>query len=273
MRAAIDTWPGFTRGAFTLKPRLGTSGRGRIDGRIERRGDPDVDALSRRLPKLAAAGGAVLEPWLDRTRDLSAQLCVTEDGTVILLGTLEQHVTRHGRVLGHCGEIDSRGRIFSGLPDDEALREAAASIAAAAGRQGYAGPCGVDAFVFRWPEDRGSADEREREILRSVVELNARFTLGTVAVGLARRHLQDARDRLGLRSGERRAFALYLDAPRNDWTAACDAAGPGAFVVALHGQGDPVHPGLLFARSRTDLERALGDGAGIASSNRDEGPT
>jgi len=83
----------------------------------------------------------------------------------------------------------------------------------------------------------------------------------------------DARDRLGLRSGERRAFALYLDAPRSDWTAACDAAGPGAFVVALHGQGDPVHPGLLFARSRTDLERALGDGAAVASSSRDEGPT
>lgn len=251
--AAVASWPAFAREAFTLKPRHGTSGRGRLD--VE--GALDAGALRSALPGLASRGGAILEPWLEREVDLSAQLHLaaagdSQAGGVVLLGTLEQRVSRRGTFLGHRGEIDSRGRVFSGLPDDEDLREAAAAVAGAALRRGYTGPCGVDGFVFRWQDESGEW----RRTLRPVVELNGRFTMGTVTLGLVRRHTDRIREAQGLRPGDRRAFDLQLDAPRGGWEAACERAGSGAFVAPLDGPG-ALRPGILFARSRADLARAL----------------
>jgi hypothetical protein len=216
------------------------------------------------LPALARAGGAILEPWLERDRDLSAQLHVSDSDGLVVLGTLEQRMSRRGSILGHRGEIDSRGRIFSGLPEDEDLREAAAGIAASAQERGYSGPCGVDAFTFLWPDETeatsGTQEDRElRRSFRPVVELNARFTMGTVTIGLVRRYRSDLRQHLGLRPGDRCAFELRFDAPRNGWEAARSAAGEGAFIAPLHQPGDRVHPAVLFAASRDALERAIDD--------------
>ena len=86
LRSALDDWPDWTCGRFTLKPRLGTSGRGRIDGRAE---TLDAASLTAAFPRLARCGGAVLEPWLDRIGDLSAQVRVSEEQGVVLMGSLE----------------------------------------------------------------------------------------------------------------------------------------------------------------------------------------
>jgi hypothetical protein len=175
IEARVAAWPGWARRSFVLKPRLGTSGRGRAAGRV---GDP---RWQRALARLAGCGGAVLEPWLERCFDASVQLFVPERGDVVELGSLRQLVTPAGVPRGHQGEIDSCGRVSSGLACDAELRAAARAVARAAQAAGYFGPCGIDAFGYR---AASGAEE-----LRPVVELNARFTLGIVALGHAQRAL------------------------------------------------------------------------------------
>jgi len=237
--ASLAAWPGeaaWIRGA-TLKPRIGSSGRGRVAFATA-----DDPGLAGAMPRLQACGGAILEPWLERTRDLSVQLYLDPSDGLLLLGTLEQRVTPAGVPRGLRGTVDRRGRVTSGTAWDEPLREAAVAVSSAARDEGYHGPCGVDAFVFRGP-----SGEPE---LRPVVELNARFTLGIVAVGLARRVLHRVRGDFDLDANERLWFELVLDAavPR-----------PEAGVLRLELAPGPEgpRPALLLARELESLEAAL----------------
>lgn len=243
LRNVLDSWPAWTGGRFTLKPRLGSSGRGRIDGQAE---NLDTPSLTGALSRLARCGGAVLEPWLDRVSDLSAQVRVSAADGVLLLGSLQLLTGPSGNYRGHAGEIDSRGRVFSGLPQDEALREAAALVAVEAHNAGFHGPAGLDALVYR-------ETPHDDPILRPCVEWNARFTMGSVVVGLIRRLLPQLRSDLHLGPGERRAFRFSLDAPPAGWESAREAAGDGSRLVPLWCPGDPLEPALLFAAQRSKL--------------------
>ncbi len=247
--ARVGSWPAWCSGA-TLKPRLGSSGRGRVA--FDRGGAETDAALRGALPRLRQCGGAILEPWLERRLDLSAQLHVDPGEGLLLLGTLEQRVTAAGVPRGLRGTLDRRGRVTSGSAHDEALREAAVAVASAARDEGYFGPCGVDAFVFLGPG--GQAE------LRPVVELNARFTLGTVALGLARRVLGVVRSDFDLDASERLWFELALDAPAGAETAAdvrrLDLGGGDGGET---GEDGP-RPALLLARERESLDAALGAG-------------
>jgi hypothetical protein len=171
LRRELAAWPDELARTATLKPRLGTSGRGRV-----RAHDPDAPELAGALPRLAARGGALLEPWLERIADYSVQLHVARDGTLTLLG-----------------------RVVSGADLDDRLIEAASEIARAAHTEGYFGPCGVDSFVFR---------HRGEDVLRPVVELNARFTTGTVLLGILRRARSWIGATIPAEPGERRSFAF-----------------------------------------------------------------
>lgn len=203
--AALQEWPDWTRREFTLKPRRGSSGRGRVGGI----NTVDRDSIRGAFPRLANRGGAIFEPWLSRMTDLSVSLLVpTPDQPVeptTILGSLEMLVTASGVYRGHCGEVDSRGRIFSGHPDDETLRADAASVANLAREKGFSGPCGIDAFSYL---------ESDRERLRSLVEFNGRMTMGGVAIGLVRRALSQVREGLELTPGERRGFLFTFIEPR-----------------------------------------------------------
>ena len=179
----VASWPAFTKGRFTVKPRYGTSGRGRVMGTWELpaplRPSLPAGAAHPALAQLARRGGGLLEPWLDRVCDLSLQLYVHPQGRIEVLGTTEQILTPSGQILGNRGVLRD-GRILSGAPTaaEQAMQEAAAAIGAAAAAAGFYGVAGIDAFIFR---DGDGAPH-----LRPIVELNARFTTGTVAVGLLR---------------------------------------------------------------------------------------
>jgi hypothetical protein len=245
----LARWPAWTAGRFTLKPRFGTSGRGRVAGDAGR-----VAAASGGFARLAASGGAMLEPWLKRTCDLSAQLWIGADQQVVLLGTTELLVEGSGLYRGHRGFVDSRGRVTSGNRYDEALCEAAVAVARAAAAAGYHGPCGVDAFAFEL--EPGHVE------LRPIVEFNARFTLGTIAIGVLRRALAEIRRKLSLDPGGSRAFLFRLDAPAGGWPEGADAQG--ALVIPLSAK-DPgpaarSEPGLLLANDREALDRVLATG-------------
>jgi hypothetical protein len=141
--------------------------------------------------------------------------------------------------------------VTSGNRYDEALREAAVAIGQAAAAAGYHGPCGVDAFAFE--------KEPGRFELRPVVEFNARFTFGTVAIGLLRRALPRIRRELSLDPGGLRAFLFRLDSPPGGWPDSAEAQD--ALLISLAAE-DPdaparVEPGLLLADDREALDRAL----------------
>lgn len=225
----LAAWPAWLGGRFTLKPRLGSSGRGRVSQR---------DAVAGALPRLRARGGAILEPWLERTQDLSVQLYLAPDGSLLLVGTTELLVSSTGVYRGQRGRVDSRGRVESDSPHDAALREAAVAVANAAAREGYHGPCGLDAFAFR--------GEDGREELRAVVELNARFTSGHVALGHLRRAHRTVRQHLQLGPQHPAAFLFALSEPRGGWPDAARAVhrlplpadGAGLFVASEAGDLD-----------------------------------
>jgi hypothetical protein len=226
----LNAWPAWTRGEFTLKPRLGSSGRGRVAGSGGRADTPELRGA---LPRLARQGGALLEPWLRRRRDLSVQLHVAPDGALTLLGTLTQELSESGVYRGHRGALDYKARVVSESECEDALLEAAVSVARAAHARGFYGPCGVDAFSFEGPDGVE---------LRPVLEFNARFTTGTVLVGLLRRARESVAAQLALAAGERRAFRFALDAPPDT------DDDPALLRLPLAAHGEPLQPALWIAR-------------------------
>ncbi len=247
MESKVASWPTELGRNFTIKPRLGTSGRGRVPG-VD--GQIDSPAVRGALKRLAKRGGAILEPWFRRNLDLAAQMHIAPTGDVTLLGTMEQIVAASGVYLGHRAEVDSRGRVFSGTPHDENLRETAAIAAREAFAQGYFGPCGIDAFSVEMRDDTGAM----REVLRPIVEFNARFTLGTIVIGLVRRALQQIKEPLDLTPGARRAFYFGLDAPECGWEQAFDAITGKKVLIPLWTPLDDAKPAILFAESRDALD-------------------
>lgn len=178
-RAVVDerlaSWPASLSESFTLKPRFGSSGRGRVKGRGGRLDDDGARAL----PRLAQRGGAILEPWLQRSEDLSAQLFLDDSGAVSLLGTTRQRVSASGVWQGNALVLEENGAVHSGSSFDDEVRAAALVVGKRAAAAGFRGCLGIDAFAYRGGD--GAA------LLRPLVEVNARFTMGIVALGLARR--------------------------------------------------------------------------------------
>ena len=249
--ASLHGWPDWTGRRFTLKPRHGSSGRGRVAGKDS----ADTQSVRGALPRLAERGGAIFEPWLERRTDLSVALHVPSPDShaalPTILGSLEMLATESGVFRGHCGEVDSRGRVFSGHRDDETLRADAAAVAQRARDAGFFGPCGIDAFLYL---------ESDRERLRSLVEFNARVTMGLVTIGLIRRALPHVRDALELTPGVRRGFLMGFGRPGCglDEPLRIAASCPDASLIDLGPVGkesDP-HPFLIVARDRVPLRRA-----------------
>jgi uncharacterized ferritin-like protein (DUF455 family) len=249
--AALEQWPDWMGRAFTLKPRQGSSGRGRVAGtnRVDR------ETIRGAFARFANRGGAIFEPWLARCCDLSVSMHVPApeqtDRPTTILGSLEMIVTASGGYRGHCGEVDARGRVFSGHSDDEKLRVAAVSVAEHARSTGFFGPCGVDAFRYL---------EQEHERLRSLVEFNARMTMGAVIIGLVRRALPNVRGTLELTPGDRRGFLVtFIDKKnRRFLDALIRDAGENTFALDLTSPGfeSETQPFLLFAHDREPLRRA-----------------
>ena len=111
--------------------------------------------------------------------------------------------------------------------------------------------------------EAGDGAGEARSMLRPVVELNARFTMGLVAIGLVRRALDVVRGPLGLTPGVRRAFVFALEAPslRGGWSSAAERVGEGSLLVPLSGNGQDGAtlgggPALLFAPAAEQLDAA-----------------
>jgi uncharacterized ferritin-like protein (DUF455 family) len=154
--------------------------------------EPAILAPQRRWLERAMAQGGVLvvEPWLERVVDFSAQLEMGTAG-LKLCGYTGLLCDLRGQFQGNWAESHHHRR----LPAEIAIRLAAPPdiarrlpglYAAIFGqletelrRLDFIGPLGVDAFVYRTPAGRCR--------LKPVVEINPRCTMGRVLVELMRR--------------------------------------------------------------------------------------
>jgi hypothetical protein len=244
IRDRLAAWPADRFDAFTLKPRFGCNARGRLGG-LRSRLEPEK--ICGGLARLARRGGAILEPWLERSGDLSAHWWIFEDGDCRLLGTLEAITNGAGLCLGHRGQIDSRGRVASGHRVDEPLREVSAEVAQAASRAGHRGPLCIDAFCFRSP------DSPSREVLRPLVEVNARFSVGWTALAWLRRLRRDDPRAAAPAPGQLRHFGFGIDSGALGWDAG-NARTTEVTRIALAEGTDASAPALLFGDAPIPFE-------------------
>jgi hypothetical protein len=185
--AELDTHvAGFANRPWICKARWTAAGRDRARGT----GNTVDGELRTRLGRMFERfGPLVFEPWLDRVADFGVCGEITT-GATIALATPHRLITDpHGGFLGI--ELDP--------PPDRAITESLHATALAAATQltaetGYQGPFAIDAFLYR---DGGVHH------LHPLCELNARYSFGWIAHGLARR--------LGIRR-------LGFDAPPPDAT-------------------------------------------------------
>lgn len=200
LRDAISDWPAPYQERWTLKPRFGSSGRGRLPGTFLR---VELPALPGAQSRLIDRGGVILEPFLDRTVDVSSQFFVHANGQVEVLGTLAQVLSTSGSYDGHTGQILNE-QIIAGSEYDVQMIEDSLQVIFEIAQNGFRGPCGIDGFAFR---------AKEEVHFRSLVELNARFTVGTIVIGLLRRIMRS--DRAPRWIGEASKFRFYLSPPDN----------------------------------------------------------
>lgn len=167
-RAALERGVAAQSGAFVLKHPYGVAGRARVFGAPERGGlSPGA---WRWCEKVLAHHPLILEPWVERVQDFGTQFWISEQGPAVHLGTLELLNEPNGTFRGHKlpalrEDQLPAGLLSWGLKICEAVRAA-----------GYWGPLGLDSFTHH---------STEGVKLRPLVELNARLTMGMVALGLA----------------------------------------------------------------------------------------
>jgi hypothetical protein len=166
---------------WVAKCRFGMASRGRILGT----GLQLDDAAAGWLWKQFAKNGSVLfEPWCECDREFSTQWVIPpEPGPPVLRGWTEIQTERAGTPSGWlrpAGVPFSDSEFRSALP---ALNAAVEGVASA----GYFGPVGIDSMRLRLPGSTNSAP-----MLRPLQDINARHTLGRVALELADRLALDS---------------------------------------------------------------------------------
>lgn len=133
------------------------------------------------------ARALLLEPWHRRVFDFSVQYEIDENG-IRKLGFTEQVIAPSGGYRGtiaapkFCSGLDeeiARFLMAEALPAYEEDGELAADLLAWARSLDYQGPVGVDTYLHRAPSGE--------LVHRAICEVNARFTMGRVALELLRR--------------------------------------------------------------------------------------
>lgn len=146
------------------------SARERILGRGSELSEQTISWVQKRI---AANGCVFFEPWVERVAEVGLQFTVPPTGAPILEGITPLLTDSIGSYLG--------SRIApEPAPDGCWLPaiEIGLRLAAQAQEMGYFGPLGIDAVRYR---------DSSREIrLRPLQDVNARFTMGRISLGLRR---------------------------------------------------------------------------------------
>ena len=155
---------------WVVKADFGMSARERILGRGRELTDAHSHWVAKRLRQ---DGVVVLEPWVEIIREAGIQLTVPQHGAVVLEGIT-------GLLTDEFGTF--RGSRFDPAVESDDCWANAISVAMRAAERiqslGYFGPLGIDATLYR--------DSSGSERLRPLQDINARFTMGRLSLGLRR---------------------------------------------------------------------------------------
>ena len=154
---------------WLIKKELGMAGR------EQRRGKGEIleEATRRWVESSLQAGWPVLvEPYLDIVGEWGLQYEIRRDGPIDYVGGTELLTTLGGQYRG--SRLLPSGN--EGLPPGaESVRTATDTTAVRLQEAGYWGPVGIDVAQYR--------DPRGRTHWRPVQDVNARFTMGRLALG------------------------------------------------------------------------------------------
>ncbi len=132
-------------------------------------------------------GAVVVEAWLERVMDLSVHLELAAGGSCVVVGQAAFLADSRGHFRGAIVRPAPAALAPARLPPPRVLDSLAAGLAETVGdalrELGHVGPAGVDMLVYR----AGS-----RFLLKPIVEINPRFTMGRLALCLARRVAREA---------------------------------------------------------------------------------
>ncbi len=128
----------------------------------------------------------IVEPWVDRLADVSCQFEILPTGEIKILGFTRFLVNIRGTYKGHVF-----GKLLSGLSTEvhsawhraedswaSRFENAAKRCGAELFAKGYHGPAGIDGFIYQ--------SANGTPLFQSLGEINARYTMGRVALELSK---------------------------------------------------------------------------------------
>lgn len=149
---------------WVIKSPYGFAARDRVLGRGPSLEEPQAKWSRRRL---AAGETLIFQPWLEVVREYGIVLEITRDGTCDVIGISDLQTNGAGTGTGYIlGRPPSPHRAFE-------LERFAQVVGLRLFEEGYYGPVGIDAL-----EHAGG--------LHPLLEINARYTMGFVAVAVER---------------------------------------------------------------------------------------
>ena len=155
---------------WVLKANFGMAGRERLLGRGPQLGEP---ALNWARKRFAHSSGVVFEPWVERVSEAGLQWQVPPTGEPQLLGITPLLTDASGTYRGSRLTCTDEERA-AWQPAIEKTRQVADCVQ----QCGYWGPLGLDAMLYR--------QANGQIVCRPLQDLNARYTMGRLALGLRR---------------------------------------------------------------------------------------
>jgi hypothetical protein len=162
--AVAGACPG-TDDKWVIKSPFGFAARERVLGRGSRLEGAQATWVRRQFAK---GNALIFQPWLERVREYGVTLEIKPDGEIDLNGISDLQTNGAGTGTGYLlgRPIDSPQRVAE-------LERLAQTIGTRLFREGYTGPAGVDAL-------------EHTNGLHPLLEINARYTMGFVALAIER---------------------------------------------------------------------------------------
>ena len=170
LEQALQALPDSDDSRWVLKANFSMSARERMCGRGSKLSEPIRGWAAKRL---ALGHPLFLEPWVERMSEAGIQLEIPSTGEPKLVGLTVLLNDTRGQYRGSRINVDD-----STLQQWQPAIDVAQRVARAVQQTGYTGPVGIDAMQYR--------DAEGNMRLRPLQDLNARYTMGRLALGFQR---------------------------------------------------------------------------------------